>query len=208
MKVGVSGGGGGWCLRVLLWRVSKLSSVRNCFVLGGWEDKTERAADRESGCKVRTVFVGSSSDRVGAGPVPDGRSGQHPDLVLGPALQLVQRQAGGVEGGHRGLGVGAAVLDEEYLIVHYGPVGPLDRRRQPGHVDRRGAGRLDGYITGRCTGDYMNSAREHAVWVVVRIWVTNYFSVGFFFYCCFGDSFTFCFFSNFQFEAENHTRNK
>lgn len=104
--------------------------------------------------------MGSNSDWVGPGPIAHACPGQYPDLVIGPAFQLVQHDAGGVEGGHGGIPVGAAVLDEKHFIVHDGTVRTLYWRGQPGNVDRRRTGGLNCYITWWCTRYY-----DFAMWV-------------------------------------------
>lgn len=104
--------------------------------------------------------MGSNSDWVGPGPIAHACPGQYPDLVIGPAFQLVQHDAGGVEGGHGGIPVGAAVLDEKHFIVHDGTVRTLYWRGQPGNVDRRRTGGFNCYITWWCTRYY-----DFAMWV-------------------------------------------
>lgn len=75
--------------------------------------------------------MGARYDRMGARTVAHRGAGEHPDLVLGPALELVKHDLGHVQGQGGRLVVIAAHLHEQYLIVYDATVGALRGRRQP-----------------------------------------------------------------------------
>lgn len=100
---------------------------------------------------IHTILLGAQNDGMRPRPIPDGGAGQHPDLVLCPALQLVQYNAGHIEGHGGGLVVFATHLHEEHLIVYDPAVRSLDGRRQPAEGYGRRAGGYGGDISRRST---------------------------------------------------------
>lgn len=88
---------------------------------------------------TRTVFVRADRYGVRGGSVPHTRPGQHPDPVLGPALELINHKRRSVQLHLRRLGVAAPGLHDVQLVVDDAAVAALRRRGLPAHTYRCGA---------------------------------------------------------------------